>query len=94
MDEDLSIILADKFWGANVISKDEFLENMKATLRPENVQVLQVPALQEVLWTDLPEGVKGRDKWEKLTQSNLMVIWRQLAYIIETIGILLGSRMS
>lgn len=59
---------------------------MKATQRPENVTVLQVPAIQEVLWTDLPEGVKGRDKWEKLSQSNLMVVWRQLAYIIDTIG--------
>lgn len=81
LDEDLSMILADKFWGQNVIAKEDFLDIMKSTLRPENTVVLSVPAIQEVLWTDLPEGVRGRDKWERLTQANLMVIWRQLAYI-------------
>lgn len=59
---------------------------MKATFRPENIPVLQVPSLQEVIWSDLPESVRGRDKWEKLTQANLMVVWRQLALVINSLG--------
>lgn len=86
LDEDLAVILADKFWGKNIMSREQFIDTMKATLRPENIPVLQVPSLQEVLWLDLPETVRGRDKWERLTQANLMVIWRELAIIINMMG--------
>lgn len=55
LDEDLAVILADRFWGKNIMSKEAFIDTMKATIRPENIPVLQVPSLQEVLWADLPE---------------------------------------
>lgn len=47
------MILADRFWGSNIISKECFLENMKATLRSDNVLALHVPSVQDALWMDL-----------------------------------------
>lgn len=47
---------------------------------------LQVPAIQDFIWKELPENVRGRDKWDRLTQTNLMVIWRELASVINQHG--------
>lgn len=85
LDENLATILTDKFWGPNILSAEKFLDAMNKSLRPGNVAALQAPALQECIWRILPEHVKDKDKWDRLTQMNLMVIWRELAWVIDTI---------
>lgn len=37
-------------------------------------------------WRKLPEQVRCRDKWDCLTQMNLMVVWRHFASVINTLG--------
>lgn len=86
LDEDLAIILMDRFWGQNIMSKEQFLEKMTKSLRPNNVPALQTPALQDCIWRKLPENIKGKDKWDRLTQMNLMVVWREIAKVINNLG--------
>lgn len=86
LDEDLAVILMDKFWGPNVMTKESFLDRMSKSLRPGNVPALQTPALQDCIWRKLPDNIRGKDKWDKLTQSNLMLIWRELAETINILG--------
>lgn len=86
LDVDLAMILMVKFWGPNVMKKDKFLEVIATSFRPGNVKALQTPALQVCIWGKLPEQVWGRDKWDRLTQMNLMVVWREFATVINTLG--------
>lgn len=62
IDEDLAVILSDRFWVENVMSKDLFVEKVQKSLRPDNVVSLQVPAIQDFIWKELPENIRGRDK--------------------------------
>lgn len=68
------------------MGKEAFLEVMNKCKRPEKVPVLQAPSLQEAIWMDLPEQVRVRDKWERLTQVNLILIWIQLVRAIDELG--------
>lgn len=42
--------------------------------------------LQECLWKELLEGIRGRDKWDRLTQMNLMLVWRKVAEVLDVLG--------
>lgn len=86
IDEDLAVILSDKFWVENVLTREVFVDKVQKSLRPDNVPSLQVPAIQDFIWKELPENIRGRDKWDKLTQANLMLIWRELAGVINLLG--------
>lgn len=86
IDEDLAIIIEDRFWGDNVLGKEKFLEIMSSVVRPENVPSLEAPSVRECLWVKLPEHVRAREKWDRLTQANLITVWRSLTLVINELG--------